>query len=120
MTTVNRFSAESYTNEFGQVINPGEEVIFAGTGRAYTRLLKAVFDGVYYGKQWNSDKEEIVAVRCGGIAEKKLVWDEPWDRNKKWDEQKYHYEPFFRKAILPLKRVYKLDMTVDKFDGKYF
>ena len=43
MTTVNRFVAESFTNEFGQVINPGDEVMYAGSSRQSTTLRKAIF-----------------------------------------------------------------------------
>lgn len=118
MSTVNRFSAEPFTNEFGQVINPGDPVIYAGSAWKSTRIRKAVFEGVYYGKNWRDEGETIQAVRCGNIPTKKFVWDEPYDRNKK--DQKWHYEAGERKAILPLKRVYKLDTAFEQFDGKSF
>ena len=99
------------------------------------RFAKLFFDGVYYGQSYIRGKdggyqkdengryirgEAVVAVRCGGIPEKKLIWDEPYDRNKPWSEQKTHYEPYDRKAILPLKRVYKLATELKQFDGTRF
>lgn len=116
--TVNRFSVESFTNEFSQVINPGDEVVYAGTSWQSTSLRKAIFEGVYWGKSRRSAGDAVVAVRCGGVPSKKFVRDEPYDRNKK--DQKWHYEHFERKAILPLKRVYKLATPIAEFDGTSF
>jgi hypothetical protein len=40
---------EPFTNEFGQVINPGDEVIFAGySGYTGTSIRKGIFAGVRY------------------------------------------------------------------------
>lgn len=119
--TVNRFSAEPFTNEFGQVIIPGDEVVYAGTSWHRTTMRKAIFEGVYWGKSYRSAGETVVAVRCGGIPEKKFVWDNyiPGDRANSTFHH-VHHEPYERKAILPLKRVYKLDTTVEKFDGTSF
>lgn len=40
---------EPWTNEFGQIINPGDEVIFAGySGYAGTSIRKGIFGGVRY------------------------------------------------------------------------
>lgn len=45
---MSEFVVEPWTNEFGQVINPGDEVIYAGTSWKRTTMYKGVFAGVRY------------------------------------------------------------------------
>ena len=41
--------AEAFTNEFGQTIQPGDEVVYVGTGYGHSvRVNKGKFAGVYY------------------------------------------------------------------------
>jgi hypothetical protein len=39
---------ESWTNDIGQTIHPGDEVIFVGSSRKNTSVSKGIFGGVYY------------------------------------------------------------------------
>ena len=45
---MSEFVVESWTNEFGQTINPGDEVIYAGTSWKSTSIRKGIFAGVRY------------------------------------------------------------------------
>ena len=41
--------AEAFTNEFGQTIQPGDEVVYVGTGYGHSTLVnRDKFAGVYY------------------------------------------------------------------------
>lgn len=109
---MNKFEARSYTNEFGQVLNPGDDVFYIGTSWKRTFVNKAKFDGVFIGDvyYWNKEtkkhetRKDVVSVK---------VTDVPY-RGVKWNPVllKYDYqEDMKRCAILPLKRVYKLAST---------
>ena len=75
------FVATSFTNEFGQVIEPGDPVLFVGTCSHQSYVDKGIFEGI------NQDKySEITSVR---------VSRENWRRQK-------------ISTAFPLKRVYKL------------
>jgi hypothetical protein len=39
---------ESWTNDIGQTIHPGDEVIFVGSSYKSTNVKKGIFGGVYY------------------------------------------------------------------------
>lgn len=41
---------ESYVNNFGQTINPGDEVLFVGMSYGYiSSFQKGIYEGMYYG-----------------------------------------------------------------------
>lgn len=119
--------AEAFTNEFGQTIQPGDEVVYVGTGYGHsTSVNRGKFAGVYYttGRVYLRDnkgaylrdekghakfemKQYVKAVRVDGIP------------SKKYDYKTREYCDTVRCAILPLKRVYKVDMPLVEMSGKY-
>lgn len=131
---------EPFTNEFGQVINPGDEVIFAGySGYVGTRIKKGVFAGVRYadvrryrpvvdvngnpimeecyGRQYQ--KKEMYTERVIVAVSVKQV-----NRGHKYiyDNGKYTKtdEIVYGVSTLPLKRVYKVDTSMAALAGKSF
>lgn len=135
---------EPFTNEFGQVINPGDEVIFAGTSWKNTRIRKGVFAGVRYanvhryrpavdangnpvmeeryGRQYQKNEmyteRAIVAVRVEQVN-RGFKYESGYDENgkyfyKKTDEIQYGV------STLPLKRVYRVDTSMAALAGTYF
>ena len=100
----NEFRVEPFVNEFGQTINPGDEIMYAGTGWSSTRHNRGVYAGVYYGKYrrygTQVGEEPIVAVKVTDVPAKK------WHYN--YDTKTGYHEDIKRHAVLPLKRVYKL------------
>lgn len=112
----NKFVETSFTNEFGQIINVNDDVIYIGSGYNHSvKIKKGKFGGVYIGKVYKHGeyKEEIVAVQVKEIPEQKRKYD--------YVDGKYQFiEEYteYRKAILPLKRVYKLDVSLISFINK--
>jgi hypothetical protein len=122
---------EAYTNEFGQTIQPGDEVVYVGTGYGHSvRVNKGKFAGVYYdiGRHYIKDekgqyvrdekgntkfemKQYVKAVRVDGVPRRS------WKYNYK--TSKGEYVDSMGCAVLPLKRVYKIDTTMQAFSGKY-
>ena len=119
--------AEAFTNEFGQTIQPGDEVVYVGTGYGHsTRVNRGKFAGVYCatGRTYLRDekgaylrdekgnakfemKQYVKAVRVDGVP------------SKKYDYKTRQYSGTLRCAILPLKRVYKIDMPLSAMSGKH-
>ncbi len=119
--------AEAFTNEFGQTIQPGDDVVYVGTGYGHsTRVNRGKFAGVYYatGRTYLRDekggylrdekgnakfemKQYVKAVRVDGVP------------SKKYDYKNRQYSDTLRCAILPLKRVYKIDMPLAEMSGKH-
>lgn len=122
--------AEAFTNEFGQTIQPGDDVVYVGTGYGHTvRVNKGKFAGVYYHtrnvvirdengqyvRDENSNlKKElrrvIKAVRVDGVPRKNWVYDHV--------ARKGGYVEKTGCAVLPLKRVYKIDTQMSELSGK--
>lgn len=123
--------AEAFTNEIGQTIQPGDEVVYVGTGNSHsTRVNRGKFAGVYYttqrvytrdekGRYLNDEngnpkfeaKRVVKAVRVDGIARR------TWTYNYKTNKGEYVNR--LGCAILPLKRVYKIDMPLAEMSGKH-
>ena len=123
--------AEAYTNEFGQTIQPGDDVVYVGTGYGHsTRVNRGKFAGVYYatGRTYLRDekgqylrdekgnakfemKQYVKAVRVDGVPRK--TWK--YDYTTKTGQHVDHLGC----AILPLKRVYKVDMPLSAMAGTY-
>lgn len=112
---------ENYVNSFGQVIKPGEEVVYAGTAWKSTTFRKAKFGGVYYNSVTKRVKDNEgnwnyvtvvapTAVKVYDIPCQKYDWNNV-TRTGVWVDA-------LRTAWLPLKRVFKLDMTMDQFADK--
>lgn len=118
--------AEAFTNELGQTIQPGDEVVYVGTGYGHSvRVRTGKFAGVYYsiGRHYLKDengqyirdekgnvkhemKQYVKAVRVDGVS------------SKSYDYKARKYVDKTRCAILPLKRVYKIDMAMKDIAGK--
>ena len=136
---------EPWTNEFGQVINPGDEVIFAGTSRKQTSISKGIFGGVRYA--------DVSRYRVVKDADGNVVMEERYGRQHPKQERyttrelvavrvekvnrghKYAYvtnpdtgkqvytktdEIVYGVSTLPLKRVYKMDTSMSALAGKSF
>ena len=141
---------EPWTNEFGQVINPGDEVIFAGTSWKQTYIKKGIFAGVRYAdvtrihyiKDENGDyiKEERKNHYNGSTyfvnktervmsREVVAVRVEKVNRGYKyryWTDENCKYrsektdEIHYGVSTLPLKRVYKMDTSMASMVNKSF
>lgn len=136
---------EPWTNEFGQTINPGEEIIFAGTSWKQTRIRKGVFGGVHYGlvyksrevkdadgntvmetTRWGSTRpkresyteRDIVSVRVEKV-DRGFKYNSGYDENGKYFHNTTD-EIDYGVSTLPLKRVYKLNTSMADMAGKYF
>lgn len=105
-----QFFVEPFTNEYGQVINPGDEVLQIGRSYGCTSSRKSTYLGVYKdyvqtghwenGKYIHTGKKfDVVAVRCisPGMRFK-------WDAVARTGE----YVPSTRTSILWYKQIYKL------------
>lgn len=121
--------AEAFTNEFGQTIQPGDEVVYVGTGYSHSvSVNKGKFAGVYYAtrRQYLKDengkyvrdengntkfeiKQYVRAVRVDSVPRRSWKYD--------YNLKKGEYVNFMGCAILPLKRVYKIDMPMKEFTG---
>ena len=104
------FVVESFTNHLGQVINPGDRVFYVGRSGQSIVTNEAIFEGSYYRNEWSYRDKEMKrnhsGVRVGNIPGKRWVYDTT-------PEGRYvpgsgRHIDIVRKAILPLKRVYKL------------
>jgi hypothetical protein len=143
------FVEEAFTNEFGQVIQPGENVLFAATSWKQTSIRKGQFKGVRYGdvfkteylkdskgnyiqeekKNWNGTKYFVNKSETNKYREVVAVVIEKVNRGKvyKWVDLpngKRDYiktdEDVFGTSILPLKRVYKLSTSLENMAGMKF
>lgn len=125
------FKVEPYTNEFGQTINPGDDVIYAGTSYKSTTLRAGKFAGVYYDavrKQTPREDENgnpVLNERGYRIWDTTHVYEpvavkvtDIIDRFYSYEEKKYVEGVRPRPAILPYKRVYKLHTPLTQLVGK--
>ena len=135
------FVVEPWTNDIGQTINPGDEVIFAGTCWKQTHIRKGIFGGVRYA---NVTRHVYVKDENGYFITEEHVdrWGKTYQRNKMESKttrevvsvsvekvnrgRKYKYERdekgnlvykqtdevHYGVSTLPLKRVYKIDTSM--------
>lgn len=123
---------ESWTNAIGQTINPGDEVIYVGTGYGHSvSVNKGKFGGVRYGvvrryrDKKDADGNVIMFERYGRqyperemytTREPVAVRVEKVNRGKqyKYIDGKYTKteEDIYGVATLPRMRVYKIDTSV--------
>lgn len=146
--TTTEFVEEAFVNEFGQKIEPGEEVLYAGTSWKRTHIRKATFKGVRYG---NVSRTEYFKDENGSYIQEDFT--DRWGRTYKHYKQetkttrevvavvvrsnrgkKYVWktgpngkrdyvktdEDVFGTSTLPLKRVYKFNTSLSEMAGKYF
>jgi hypothetical protein len=107
---------EEWTNEIGQVIKPGDEVVFIASGRGrHVSLDAGRFAGVVYAQKFNYRTKEldqqIVAVKVDNIeaSYRKWVWDD-------LTEKGYYTEPVLRMrtTTLHLRRAFLKGTTLDQ------
>lgn len=139
---------EPFINEFGQKIEVGEEVIYAGTSWKRTNIRKGIFKGVRYA---NVTRTEYITDENGKyiLEEIKDSWGSTYKRYKQLTKtqreivaitirsyagKKHKYvrdengkllyvktdEDLFRTSTLPLKRVYKFSTSLAEMAGKSF
>lgn len=112
----NVLHAESFTNDFGQVINPGDPVMYAASRYKRTYHKKAFFSGV------NKDKNDTImsvrvfypTVKLIPNGKTKTVTYKTMDYHTgEYVEKSYEHRcrdevPATGYSTLPLKRVFKL------------
>jgi hypothetical protein len=147
--TMTEFVEEAFVNEFEQKIEPGEDVIYAGTSWKQTAIRKATFKGVRYANvtrtnylkdaDGNYIKEDYVDGWSGRTLQRhktetktsrevvSVVVRANRGKQYKWVDRpdgKRDYvktdEDVFGTSILPLKRVYKYSTTLVDMAGKSF
>lgn len=118
--------AEAFTNELGQTIQPGDEVVYVGTGYGHSvRVRTGKFAGVYYsmGRHYLKDENgQYIRDEKGNVKHEMKQYvkavrvdDVP---SKSYNYKTRQYTDTTRCAILPLKRVYKIDMAMKDIAGK--
>jgi hypothetical protein len=142
------FIEEAFVNEFGQKIEPGEEVLYAGSSWKRTHIGRATFKGVRYD---NVLRTEYFKDENGSYIQEDFTdsWGRTYKRYKsetkttrevvsvvvrsnrgkkyKWidlPEGKRDYvktdEDVYGTSILKLKRVYKYSTPLESLAGAYF
>jgi hypothetical protein len=122
---VNTFSAEPFTNEIGQTLNPGDKVIAVSTGYGHqVSVFEGVFEGVYRGNLYNKGK--ITGTRVGQVP---VNWNERvYSEDGEYEEVRFDYNVYrsvptglrynlipktrYRKSSLQRNRVFKIDTTL--------
>jgi plastocyanin len=127
---VNKFVPESYTNDLGQTLNPGDDVVFVTTGYSHhVRVETGKFEGVYR----NLENEKVAGTRIGTVPihTHDIVYAEDGEHEeqiwKGWDQKtwRYIYEKTgrrynlipvvkYRKSSLQRNRVFKLETPLAK------
>ena len=129
------FKAESFVNSFGQVINPGDDIIYAGTSWKSTTFRRGKFAGSYYGtvsrRIYQKDNDGNLVRDEHGYAKSDIVREYvpiaskiEHVQDKKWVydlvKKQGNREPCIRTARLPLKRVFKLDTKISDMENTSF
>ena len=130
------FYAEPYENEFGQVIKPGDEVVFVATSWQ-TKIKKGIFRGVFKGNQaryvpkrdesgaliteevrlWNGHTiQQVINERVEEYVTKSVSVSSP---GRKWDGKEYVDSNDVKSTLLK-KRVFKIDTSLSDLNGKVF
>jgi hypothetical protein len=146
--SMTEFVEEAFVNEFGQKIEPGEEVLYAGTSMKSTHIGRATFKGVRYA---NVTRHKYETDENGRYIQEDFTdsWGRTYKRNKHTVEtsreviavvvranrgkkyvwttdidgkQKYVKSDVdvFGTSTLPLKRVYKFNTSLSEMAGKRF
>jgi hypothetical protein len=121
---VNEFVIESYTNDLGQTLEPGDDVVFVTTCMHRVSVETGKFEGVYR----NLSSKKIARTRIGTVPvhynerqfcedgeHPDIVWD--WTLRKSVPTGKrYNLVPRvkYRKSTLQLNRVFKIETPLAK------
>ena len=130
------FYAEPYENEFGQVIKPGDEVVFVASSWK-TKIKKGIFRGVFKGNQvryvpkrdengafiteevrlWNGHTiQQVINERVEEYVTKSVSVSSP---RRKWNGSEYVDSNDIKSTLLK-KRVFKIDTSLSDLNGKVF
>jgi len=119
---VNEFVSESFTNDLGQTLNPGDSVVAVTTGYGHTvRVITGKFEGVY-----RSHKGQLTGTRIGDVPVKSQVREYVEDgahEETRWDYsvrkfvptgKRYNLVPKlrYRKSSLQRNRVFKIETSL--------
>jgi hypothetical protein len=126
---VNEFVIESYTNDLGQTLEPGDDVVFVTTCMHRVSVETGKFEGVYR----NLSSKKIAGTRIGTVPvnyqERVFCEDGKHEEEvyKGWDQKtwRYIYEKTgrrynlvprvkYRKSTLQLNRVFKIETPLAK------
>lgn len=90
--TRNTFSRIPWTNDFDQLLNPGDPVIVVSTSYSHSvHVRTGTFAGVYL-----NEKGEVVSVSVDNL------------KDRRYNYKAREYQDVLEKRAFPLKRVYKL------------
>lgn len=128
--TMSKLVAEAFTNDIGQTLNPGDEVVVVTTGYGHS---VSVFTGKFAGVRRHKESNKIVGtcvsdipvtrnerVFCedGEREEEKYVGHDPktWRSIYEKTGRRYNLVPVtqYRKSALQLNRVYRIDNPLTK------
>ena len=135
---------EPFTNEFGQVINPGDEVLFISTSYKQTNIRKGVFAGVWYNdvrlsrEVKDANGNTVMEINSYGYERKKretyterrpvAVRVDKVNRGRVWEgvvnpetgkkEYKKSDEVKYGVSTLTQKRIYKFDTPMLALSGQ--
>lgn len=124
-----------FVNMFGQTINPGEDIIYAGTSWKSTTFRKGKFAGAYYQNvsrsvvsrdiEGNIIKDKRGYTKYDLVTEYKpvavkieQVYGAKWVYNH--ETKKGEYVSNFRVAVLPRMRVFRLDAKMSDLENSSF
>lgn len=118
---------EPFVNMFGQTINPGEDIIYAGTSWKSTTFRKGKFAGAYYENvsrkvpvkdKRGHTKYDLVTEYKPVAVKIEQVYGAKWVYNH--ETKKGDYIPHFRVAVLPRMRVFRLDAKMSDLENSSF
>jgi len=137
---------EPFTNEFGQTINPGDEVVYVATGYSHqVNVNRGRYQGLWYNnvtrtrKVKDTDGNVVMEERYGRQYPKREYYTEMaptavrldnvprgYKYTEVWNEEKQRKvwtktdEMRYGTTTLPRKRVYKIDTSMLNFAGNTF
>jgi hypothetical protein len=132
---LNTFSAESFINDIGQTLQPGDKVVAVTTGYGHrVSVFEGVFEGVYRGPSYvGSDKQQISGTRIGQIpvtyndrefvedgVEEEIVYKGYNRETRRYESEKtgrrYNLvkKVKYRKSSLQRNRVFRIDTALTK------
>lgn len=112
------FRVESYKNELGQVIHPGDEVIFVATSWQNTQVRRGVYEGAYYmTPYYGKDQTPKLSALKVRYASTKTEWNDGAGYNYGSKDNKWAQVPCTKHARLDLKRVYRIETSLAEANG---
>ena len=101
-----QFYEEEYRNDIGQVIQPGDDVVFVASGRANSvSIRKGTFLGV---RKYVDNPDDVLSVTCE-YDHVMRVFLLDWPHPDRYNAENIVNRTIKSKSNLQLGRVYKLD-----------